>query len=46
VGSGRHGEQRLGYVLLRVRGVIEAFTVYPDIDEAGAVAERLAGSGE
>jgi ketosteroid isomerase-like protein len=44
MGSDGHVEQRRGWVLVWVQGMIESFTPYLDIDEAGAAAERLAES--
>jgi hypothetical protein len=44
VGSRRHVEQRMGWVFRWAQGMIERLTVYSDIDEARAAAERLAGS--
>ena len=41
-GSDRHVEQRRGWVILWVQGMIERFTAYLDIDEGRAAAERLA----
>jgi len=44
-GSGDRGvEQRRGWVAVLVEGLISHLTVYPDIDEARATAERLAES--
>jgi ketosteroid isomerase-like protein len=43
-GSDRHVEQRTRWVFLWMQDVIERATVYLDIDEARAAAERLAES--
>ena len=40
-GSAGHLRQREGWVFVWVRGLIERFTTYGDIDEARAAAERL-----
>jgi ketosteroid isomerase-like protein len=40
-GSDSHVQQRRGWVLLWVEGVISRATAYLDIDEARAAAERL-----
>jgi ketosteroid isomerase-like protein len=42
VSSAGHLRQREGWVLVWVRGLIEQFTSYGDVDEARAAAERLA----
>ena len=42
MGSDGHVEHRRGWVFLWVRGMIERFTAYLDVDEARAAAERLA----
>jgi uncharacterized protein (TIGR02246 family) len=42
VGSAGHLRQREGWVYVWMRGLIERFTTYGDIDEARAAAERLA----
>ena len=44
VGSDRHVEQRVGMVFLWAKGMIERHTIYFDIDDARAAAERLAKS--
>jgi hypothetical protein len=41
-GSDGHIAQRRGWVFLWMRGLIERFAAYLDIDEARAAAERLA----
>jgi ketosteroid isomerase-like protein len=43
-GSDGHVQQRRGWVLLWVEGVISQATAYLDVDEARAAAERLAES--
>jgi ketosteroid isomerase-like protein len=43
-GSDGHVEQRMGWVLLWVRGMVERVTVYRDVVHARAAAERLAES--
>jgi uncharacterized protein (TIGR02246 family) len=45
-GSAGHVRQREGWLLVWVRGLIERFTAYGDIDEARAAAERLAEERE
>src|SRR4051795_2104040 len=40
-GSDGHVEQRRGWVLVWVQGMIEMYAIYRDIDEARAAAERL-----
>ena len=42
MGSDGHVEQRRGWVVLWVQGMIERFAAYLDIDEARAATERLA----
>ncbi len=42
VGSASHVRQREGWVYVWVRGLIERFTTYGDVDEGRAAAERLA----
>jgi uncharacterized protein (TIGR02246 family) len=42
VGSAGHLRAREGWVFVWVRGLVERFTTYGDIEEARAAAERLA----
>ena len=42
VGSAGHVRQREGWVFVWVGGLIARLTIYADIDEARAAAERLA----
>jgi hypothetical protein len=43
VGSAAHVKTRQAYVFVIVQGLVARTTVYRDIDEARAAAERLAG---
>jgi len=46
VGSDGHVEQRRGWVLVWVQGVIERYAIYLDIDAARVAAVRLAEERE
>jgi ketosteroid isomerase-like protein len=46
VGSAGHVRQHEAWVYVLVAGLVARFTVYGDIDEARAAADRLAAEGE